>query len=126
MTEAIKTMSSRIKRRTTAEPTVAAGYAKALLDRATSRGAGEQDTRTTPNEFPELTESTFARMICGIAHDFGDIPIAKAVHVTHAEPSYRSEYDRLFKVPVVFRTDKNAIVSSVTEPGASAHAPTSR
>lgn len=28
----------------------------------------------------------------------------------HPEPSYRAEYDRIFGVPVVFRSDKNALL----------------
>src|SRR5579871_3843230 len=37
------------------------------------------DTREHPNAFPELTESTFARMICG-PRAFGVTQIARAVH----------------------------------------------
>ena len=40
------------------------------------------DTRTNPNDFPELTESTFARMVSGTRR-FGDTPFVRAVHVTH-------------------------------------------
>src|ERR1700733_9420648 len=39
------------------------------------------DNRENPNAFPELTESTFARMICG-PRRFGVTTLAKAVHVT--------------------------------------------
>ncbi len=60
--------------------------------------------------FPQLTESAIARCISGYRGTFGDNPFAKAVHVTHAEPSYRSEYDRIFKVPVIFGSDKNAVL----------------
>lgn len=68
------------------------------------------DTRKKPNDFPELTEFSFARMVCasrrGAAEQF-----AKAVHVTHAAPVYRAEYDRIFQVPVVFDSDKNALLA---------------
>jgi len=67
------------------------------------------DTRENPNEFPELTESTFARMVCG-PRQFGVTQLAKAVHVTHAEPPYRAEYDRIFRVPVTFNSDWNAML----------------
>jgi AraC-like DNA-binding protein len=66
------------------------------------------DTRKNPNDFPELTESTFARMTCGMRR-FGDARLVKAVHVTHAEPAYRDEYDRIFAAPIVFGSDKNAL-----------------
>lgn len=68
------------------------------------------DTRKNPNDFPELTESTFARMVCTCRRSLGEKQFAKAVHVTHAEPAYRAEYDRIFRVPVVFGSDKNALL----------------
>jgi AraC-like DNA-binding protein len=68
------------------------------------------DTRTNPNDFPELTESSFARMVC-TSRRFGKPEFVKAVHVTHPEPAYRAEYDRIFQVPVVFESDHNALVT---------------
>jgi AraC-like DNA-binding protein len=68
------------------------------------------DTRKNPNDFPELTESSFARMICSIRQFVGEKSILKEVHVTHAAPKYRAEYDRIFRVPVVFESDKNALL----------------
>lgn len=68
------------------------------------------DTRNKPNDLPELTESSLARIVCasrrGAAEQF-----AKAVHVTHAAPVYRAEYGRIFQVPVVFDSDKNALLA---------------
>jgi AraC-like DNA-binding protein len=78
------------------------------------RGEGEVwiiDRRENPNDFPELTESTFARMISASRPAFGGKSFLKAVHVTHAEPSYRAEYDRIFRVPVAFRSNRNALLS---------------
>lgn len=78
------------------------------------RGEGQVwiiDTRANPNDFPELTESAFARMVCTGRAAMGDKSMLKAVHVTHAEPSYRAEYDRIFRAPVVFRSDRNALLS---------------
>jgi AraC-like DNA-binding protein len=66
------------------------------------------DTRQHPNDFPELTESTFARMVCG-PRRFGVTRLAQDVHVTHAPPAYRAEYDRIFQAPVTFESDWNAI-----------------
>lgn len=71
------------------------------------------DKRLNPNDFPELTESTFARMACGIARmtsGSASTPPVREVHVTHADPGYRVEYDRIFRAPVVFDSDKNALL----------------
>lgn len=81
---------------------------------AYERGDGEVwiiDRRANPNEFPELTESAFARMVCTGRAFLGDRSGLKAVHVTHAAPSYRAEYDRIFCVPVVFDSHRNALLS---------------
>jgi AraC-like DNA-binding protein len=67
------------------------------------------DRRRNPNEFPEITESSFARMIC-MSRRLGNAQIIKAVHVTHAPPAYRAEYDRIFQIPVTFESDKNALL----------------
>ncbi len=78
------------------------------------RGNGQVwiiDTRAHPNEFPELTESAFARMVCTGRRFGGESSALKAVHVTHAEPSYRAEYDRIFRAPVTFRSHRNALLS---------------
>ena len=68
------------------------------------------DTRKNPNEFPELTESTFARMICG-SKEFGDAsrPFVKAVRVTHSRPAHAAEYDRILAAPVTFDACENAM-----------------
>jgi AraC-like DNA-binding protein len=68
------------------------------------------DARPNANDFHELTECTFARMACTIRRFFGDRPVVTAVHVTHVEPAYRAEYDRIFQVPVTFGSDKNALL----------------
>jgi AraC-like DNA-binding protein len=67
------------------------------------------DARSNPNDFPELTESTFARMVCSTRRALADIPAFKELHVTHSEPAYRAEYERIFRVPVVFGSDKNSL-----------------
>ena len=66
------------------------------------------DTRQDANDFPELTESTFARMICA-PRKFGVAQAAMAVCVTHAAPAYRDEYERIYGVPVTFDSDWNAM-----------------
>ena len=65
---------------------------------------------------PPLAESAFARSICGArelfgaAEDFTKWPYPKAVHFTHPEPAYRAEYDGVFRAPVVFGSDRNALL----------------
>jgi AraC-like DNA-binding protein len=70
------------------------------------------DNRERPNDFPELTESTFARLICG-PRRFGVSQLAKAVHVTHPAPDYRAEYERIYGAPVTFEADWNAVLLDV-------------
>lgn len=80
---------------------------------ALSRRGGQLwiiDTRKNANAFPELTESGFARMVCTMRRFLGDKQLVKAIHVTHAPPAYRAEYDRIFRVPVIFDSDKNALL----------------
>jgi AraC-like DNA-binding protein len=69
------------------------------------------DTRPNPNDFPEMTESSFSRMVCASRRYFGETQFVKAVHFTHAEPEYRAEYDRIFRVPLVFESEKNALLT---------------
>jgi AraC-like DNA-binding protein len=67
------------------------------------------DRREDPNAFPELTESTFARMICG-PRRFGVTQLARAVHVTHPAPPYHAEYERVLGAPVTFDAAWNAVL----------------
>jgi len=67
------------------------------------------DDRENPNDFPELTESTFARAICG-PRRFGVTQLAKAVEVTHPAPAYRAEYERIYGCPVTFDAKWNGIL----------------
>ena len=67
------------------------------------------DTRENPNDFPELTESTFARLICG-PRKFGVTQLVKAVRVTHPAPAYREEYERIYGAPVTFEAGENALL----------------
>lgn len=77
-----------------------------------SRDAGALwmiDNRKVPHDFPELTEAFFARIVCGVRR-VTEMPLAKAVHVTQPEPAYRDEYNRIFRAPVVFESDRNALL----------------
>jgi AraC-like DNA-binding protein len=66
------------------------------------------DNRKSPNDFPELTESAFAQLVCGRRRADPSYGV-KAVHVTHAAPPHRDEYERIFRAPVVFGADRNAL-----------------
>lgn len=66
------------------------------------------DRRPDPNAFPELTESGFARMAAS-GRRLGVAAPLREVHVTHAAPPWRAEYDRIFGVPVVFEAEWNAV-----------------
>lgn len=70
------------------------------------------DTRPNPNDFPEFTEAVFARAVSSMRRRFGDLTIIKSLRVTHPEPPYRAEYDRIFRVPVTFDSDMNAAAVS--------------
>ena len=67
------------------------------------------DTRENPNDFPELTEYLFARLVCASRRSAAE-QFAKEVHVTHAAPPYRAEYDRILQGPVVFESDANELL----------------
>ena len=81
-----------------------------MADRA---GFWMVDNRRNPNAFPELTESAFAHIVCGQRRS-GERPFLKAVHVTHAAPAHRAEYERIFRAPVVFGSDRNGLLIDQT------------
>lgn len=66
------------------------------------------DTRKNPNAAPELTETTFGRMAWG-PRQFGKGPFVTAAQVTHPDPGYAEEYERIFGCPVQFGADRNAL-----------------
>jgi AraC-like DNA-binding protein len=66
------------------------------------------DGRPDPNLYPELTEIAFAQMVTGTRR-FGDTPFVQEVRVTHSDPGYRSEYERILGAPIAFDSDRNAI-----------------
>lgn len=78
------------------------------------RSAGQLwvvDTLQNADDFPEFAETSFARMVCTSRRWFPESQFIKAVHFTHAPPEYRAEYERVFRVPVVFESDRNALLT---------------
>ena len=68
-----------------------------------------EDRRAEPNDFPEITEAVFARLVAHYEHWFPDRPpIVQRVHMTHAAPAHRAECERVIKAPLVFASDRNA------------------
>jgi len=67
-----------------------------------------RDNRIDADDFPELTEGAFARLVCG-PRRFLPKPHVLEIHVTHPAPAYRAEYDRIFQCPVKFGADWNAL-----------------
>jgi AraC-like DNA-binding protein len=67
--------------------------------------------------YRHIAEAEVTRLACNIRSMFGahpffkERPFPKAVHFTHAAPSYRAEYDRIFKAPVTFNSDRNALLT---------------
>ncbi|MEQ1509451.1 MAG: AraC family transcriptional regulator ligand-binding domain-containing protein [Sphingopyxis sp.] len=66
------------------------------------------DYRANPNDFPELTEQAFGQMVCNTRH-FGTTPFVLAVEVTHNDPGYANEYERILGAPVTFNAARNAM-----------------
>src|SRR5712692_7169188 len=65
---------------------------------------------------PLLLESGIARAVCGVRALSASMPglaslqFPKAIRFTHAEPSYRAEYDRIFGVPLFFESHMNGFL----------------
>jgi AraC-like DNA-binding protein len=81
-----------------------------LVLRRDETGTWLVDMRKDPNAFPEITESSFARMAASPGRAEMAPTLLKAVHFTHKAPPYRDEYDRIFRVPIVFESKWNAVL----------------
>lgn len=68
-----------------------------------------EERRRHPNDFPELTESTFARFVCDTRRHFPEEAFALELRFTHPRPGHAAEYDRIFNAPIRFGADRNAI-----------------
>jgi AraC-like DNA-binding protein len=67
-------------------------------------------------EHPCLIEAELARLVCNTRAMFGSAPAFQAMrfpmaaHFTHPAPIYVAEYERIFASPLVFDSDKNALL----------------
>lgn len=71
------------------------------------------DNRIDVPPFPELTESTFVRMVAGTRRFGQDEPYATLAEVTHADCGTGAELARALGVPVRFGAARNALRVSV-------------
>ncbi len=66
------------------------------------------DMRRDANAFIELTETAFAQLVSA-TRGSRDTPLLRSVHVTHPEPGYGAEYERIFRAPVHWESERNAL-----------------
>ncbi|MCZ8061282.1 MAG: AraC family transcriptional regulator ligand-binding domain-containing protein [Novosphingobium sp.] len=83
------------------------GPARFVLTREAD-GLWLTDHRIDDPLFPELTESTFVRMVVG-TRQFGDTPYASLAEVTHQDHGQGAELARALGVPVRFGAARNAM-----------------
>jgi len=101
-------------------------YARLVVD----EGPGVPMVRATPgkdgiwmeaaspvyNANPLLLEAEFTRLVCNTRATFRDVPEFKAMrfplaaHFTCPEPAWRGEYERVYRAPLVFNSDRNALL----------------
>jgi AraC-like DNA-binding protein len=70
------------------------------------------DNRIDDLPFPELTETTFVRMVTG-TRQFGDTPYCSLAEVAHPDRGTKAELERALGVPVRFGAHRNALRVSV-------------
>jgi AraC-like DNA-binding protein len=83
------------------------GEDRFVLNRDAS-GLWLTDMRANPNTFPELTESAFSHILAG-PRRAGVPEWIREVHLTHARPAHAAAYDSVFRAPITFSSDRNAM-----------------
>ncbi|MGA0608547.1 AraC family transcriptional regulator [Phenylobacterium sp. VNQ135] len=82
-----------------------------------ARGLWIVDARLHADDFPELTESAFAHIVCSPRRHGHALPV-KAVHLTHPDPGYGDVYEEVFGCPATFGADRNAFLIDPSWPQA--------
>jgi AraC-like DNA-binding protein len=65
---------------------------------------------------PLMLEAELTRLVCntraafGVMAEFQAMRFPLAAHFTHQAPAWRAEYERIFQAPLVFGSDKNALL----------------
>jgi AraC-like DNA-binding protein len=65
---------------------------------------------------PRLIEAELTRLVCNTRATYGPVPafqgmrFPRAAHFAFPEPAYRAEYERIFQAPVMFGSDRNALL----------------
>ncbi|HEX7705209.1 MAG TPA: AraC family transcriptional regulator ligand-binding domain-containing protein [Thermoanaerobaculia bacterium] len=67
------------------------------------------DASLYPGDAPQLTETSFARLITG-TRQLSERRFVRLVHLRRSEPSARDEYERVFGAPVMFGQQRNAML----------------
>ena len=67
------------------------------------------DASVYPRNIPQLTETSFTRLIAGTGQ-LTDREFVRAVHFVRAAPAHRKEYERIFRAPVAFDQHRNAML----------------
>src|ERR1051325_7452619 len=83
-------------------------------------------TESWNDDFPEGVEERVARVVCAARRLFPGAELIKAVHFAHAEPPYRAEYDRVFRMPILFGAERNAMLTDASWLEQRPEAPTGR
>jgi hypothetical protein len=81
-----------------------------LRFQAANDGVWIVDARHEGEDFPELTESGFASLVCTGRRWLRGARFAKAMHMRRAAPSYRAEVERVFGMPVEFGCAHDALL----------------
>ena len=67
------------------------------------------DASVYPGGIPQLTETSFTRLIAG-TRQLTSREFVRAVHFVRAEPAHRDEYERVFRAPILFGQRRNAML----------------
>lgn len=67
------------------------------------------DASIYPGDAPQLTETSFARLVAG-TRQLSERRFVRSVHLRRTEPSFLDEYERVFRAPLMFGQQRNAML----------------